>query len=255
MDFRVREQGGLVHWLDAPKTGRRRFGNPTGGPWDTESAKLVQALLPNGNLLEILNGWAVVELPEGGSLAVVGIDGYLTFNSRSYPLGVRLSVATGSSVRIQGRCVTASVSTENAQDMRLDWRPEQSQTMRYLPTSENAEELLGIVTPKFTRLGVRISSELGTASELPSEPICVGAIQHTPDGGMIIVGPDGPTIGGYPRLGTIIEADLHLVPRWAIGSQVRFVAVDFEAATYALDMRSEQLDSALRQIRISQIQI
>jgi allophanate hydrolase subunit 2 len=72
---------------------------------------------------------------------------------------------------------------------------------------------------------------------------------------MIIVGPDGPTIGGYPRLGTIIEADLHLVPRLAIGTQIRFVPVDFESATRAVDERSKQLDSVLRQIRISQIQI
>lgn len=255
MESRLQEQGGLVHWLDPPETSRRRFGIPPGGPWDTESAELAQALVPNGKLLEILNGWAVLEFPVGGSLAVMGIDGTVTMDSRSFPIAVRLSVPTEGTVRIQGRCVTASVSNQKATDMRLDWRPQQLQTLRYLPTSECAGELKGTVTPKFTRLGVRISSQLGSAVELPSEPICVGAIQHTPDGGMIIVGPDGPTIGGYPRLGTIIEADLHLVSRLAIGTQIRFVPVDFESATRAVDERSKQLDSVLRQIRISQIQI
>ena len=58
------------------------------------------------------------------------------------------------------------------------------------------------------RVGIRMNESIGTHThEGLSEPSAIGMIQLPPDGVPIIHGPDGPTTGGYPRIGTVIEAD------------------------------------------------
>ena len=48
---------------------------------------------------------------------------------------------------------------------------------------------------------------------LASEPAIPGAIQIPPSGGPIVLGPDGPTIGGYPKVAVVIDADLDRLGR------------------------------------------
>jgi len=40
-----------------------------------------------------------------------------------------------------------------------------------------------------------------------SRPVVPGAIQALPDGGLVVLGPDGPTLGGYPLVGVVVAAD------------------------------------------------
>jgi allophanate hydrolase subunit 2 len=75
------------------------------------------------------------------------------------------------------------------------------------------------VHPYSDRRGVRLSGDVPTHElRLPSEPQCVGSIQWTPSGELIILGPDGPTIGGYPQIGFVIEADISRVGQLKPGS-------------------------------------
>jgi biotin-dependent carboxylase-like uncharacterized protein len=60
-------------------------------------------------------------------------------------------------------------------------------------------------------------------ADLPSEPTCVGAIQ-VPDGGApIVIMQDGPTVGGYPKIGVIRKSDLSRFAQLEPGDRVRFV--------------------------------
>lgn len=68
---------------------------------------------------------------------------------------------------------------------------------------------------------------------LPSEPACPGAIQ-VPDGGApIVLMPDGPTVGGYPKIAVVISADLRRVAQAQPGAILRFGVVSLEEALRA----------------------
>lgn len=78
------------------------------------------------------------------------------------------------------------------------------------------------------RMGYRLEgpslAHRGPAT-LPSEPACPGAIQ-VPDGGApIVLMPDGPTVGGYPKLAVVVTADLGRMAQRRPGDPVRFERV------------------------------
>ena len=62
--------------------------------------------------------------------------------------------------------------------------------------------------------------------ELVSEPVCPGAVQVTRDGQCIVLGVDGQTIGGYPKVGQVIAADLDLLGQVRPGDRVWFERVE-----------------------------
>lgn len=58
---------------------------------------------------------------------------------------------------------------------------------------------------------------------LPSEPTCVGEIQVPGGGSPIVLMPDGPTVGGYPRIAVIRKRDIARFAQLAPGDRVSFV--------------------------------
>ncbi|MEM6749680.1 MAG: 5-oxoprolinase subunit PxpB [Planctomycetota bacterium] len=60
---------------------------------------------------------------------------------------------------------------------------------------------------------------------LESEAVSPGAVQVPPDGHPIVLGVDGPTVGGYPVLAQVIEADLPVLGQLRPGDKVRFAWV------------------------------
>jgi 5-oxoprolinase (ATP-hydrolysing) subunit C len=82
------------------------------------------------------------------------------------------------------------------------------------------------------RMGVRLAGEpiRKRAGELVSEPVAAGAVQVTHDGRPIILGVDGQTIGGYPKVAHVVRADLDRVGQLRPGAAVRFVCVNADEA-------------------------
>jgi antagonist of KipI len=79
------------------------------------------------------------------------------------------------------------------------------------------------------RMGYRlegpvISPERPTS--LPSEAACPGAIQVPGDGQPIVLMPDGPTVGGYPKIAVVLQADLGILAQAVPGRWVRFESVE-----------------------------
>jgi antagonist of KipI len=79
------------------------------------------------------------------------------------------------------------------------------------------------------RVGCRLEGEplrhLGPA-EILSDAMVPGSIQVPPDGKPIVMAVDGPTTGGYPKIATVIAADLPLLAQLVPGEgEVRFEAV------------------------------
>lgn len=59
--------------------------------------------------------------------------------------------------------------------------------------------------------------------DMTSEPVLQGTIQVPPGGMPIVTMPDGPTLGGYPKLGMIESEDLWRLAQCGPGHRVRFV--------------------------------
>ena len=64
------------------------------------------------------------------------------------------------------------------------------------------------------------------ARELVSEPVSPGAVQVTRDGQCVILGTDGQTIGGYPKVAQVIAADLDLVGQLRPGDRGYFEQIE-----------------------------
>ena len=88
------------------------------------------------------------------------------------------------------------------------------------------------VTPATNRMGLRLrgGSLTMTKRELVSEAVCPGAIQVTPDGQCIILGVDGQTIGGYPKIAHVVQSDLDVLGQLRPGDRIRFTKVSLEDA-------------------------
>jgi antagonist of KipI len=92
------------------------------------------------------------------------------------------------------------------------------------------------VSPQSDRRGLRLEGPpLEHVNETEVDPVgaAPGSVQ-VPGGGLpIVLGPDGPVTGGYPRIATVIGADLHVLGQAAPGDAVRFVPATLSDALAA----------------------
>lgn len=97
------------------------------------------------------------------------------------------------------------------------------------------------------RMGVRLVGEPipKRAGELVSEPVASGAVQVTHDGRPIILGVDGQTIGGYPKVAHVVRADLDRVGQLRPGDAVRFIEVTTDEAESLAGVKWEELNGWL----------
>jgi allophanate hydrolase subunit 2 len=66
--------------------------------------------------------------------------------------------------------------------------------------------------------------------DIVSDAIATGAIQVPGSGQPILLLADHQTTGGYPKIATVVSADLPVVGRRRPGDAIRFAAVSIDAA-------------------------
>ncbi|MFJ4045680.1 5-oxoprolinase/urea amidolyase family protein [Microbacterium sp. NPDC089987] len=85
------------------------------------------------------------------------------------------------------------------------------------------------VTPRSDRVGIRLhgerSLERAIRDELPSEGAVDGAIQVPADGQPVLFGPDHPTTGGYPIIGSLTDAARDAAGQLRPGARILFRVV------------------------------
>jgi allophanate hydrolase subunit 2 len=112
------------------------------------------------------------------------------------------------------------------------------------------EVLLGstfTVSPASDRVGMRLRGpalpQADTGSGL-SSPMVRGALQVPSSGEPIVLGPDHPTIGGYPVVAVVIRADWGLLAARRPGMPVKFQAVGVDEARELWRRRATELEAA-----------
>lgn len=100
---------------------------------------------------------------------------------------------------------------------------------------DHADWLAGSwIVSSTARSGTRLrGGTLRARGSQPSMPVVVGALQATPEGELIVLGPDGGLTGGYPIVGVVCSADLSRVSELQPGEPVRLRAVDVVEAVRA----------------------
>jgi antagonist of KipI len=143
-----------------------------------------------------------------------------------------------------------SIISGRGVDIGDDVLDDEALTLRALPGPQAdwfaAAEFFGpsfTVAPASNRMGLRLAGQPLTRKpgELVSEPVGPGAVQVVNDGQCIVLGVDGQTIGGYPKVAHVIAADLDRLGQLRPGQAVQFALVSMDEATAAYRERQTKL--------------
>ena len=101
------------------------------------------------------------------------------------------------------------------------------------------------ITAQSDRYGYRLSGpalQLKSALETRSHGVVPGVIQVPPSGQPIIQMRDAQPSGGYPKIGTVIDADLWRLAQAPAGSKIRFVIASYNQALAAIQANNAYLN-------------
>ncbi len=235
-----------------PRPGRLKFGVPVGGAADLESFVLGQQILGNPTevrAIELAMGGLVLRSESPILVAITGSVGATRVDGTS-PVGTSphwLQPGQSLEVSPSGQGVYAYLS------VRGGWEGDLVEGLRVghrisgepisLVVRERGEQLLPfwpgpqappgdieklssetfIVTPSIDRRGIRLTGCSLTGGEIRSEPTTPGAIQIPPSGDPIVIGVDGPTLGGYRKVAVLTRGSLDDLYQRMPGTKVRFV--------------------------------
>jgi biotin-dependent carboxylase-like uncharacterized protein len=107
------------------------------------------------------------------------------------------------------------------------------------------------VSPASDRMGMRLEGpalEHAKGANIVSDGIAPGAIQVPGNGLPIVLLADRQTTGGYPKIATVIAADLPVLGRLAPGADIAFEAVSIEAAEAAYRRQASLLAALPSQV-------
>ena len=105
-----------------------------------------------------------------------------------------------------------------------------------------------IVTTSSNRMGYRLEGpglEHASLGEILSDATPLGSIQVPPSGQPILLMADRQTTGGYPRIATVISADLPLAGQLAPGDWIEFDPTTRREAIAALERQLAELEVRL----------
>lgn len=288
MSARVERLAGLATLQGLPLVGFRRFGVPTGGAFDVESLLLVNCLLGNGEdapAIELANASIEIAFLAPTRVAVVGAPCEIEGGTGNSAFDVQAGEILKVPAPREGLCVYVGVAggwvpdgiesrlarhghlvaTGDVFEHREVRGAGSVRRLAELPGSLSGGPLRVVPGPQpvarlsstfrvsndSNRTGIRLDGlSPFTLDELVSEPACPGAIQLTPSGQLIIIGPDGPTIGGYAKPAVVCSVDLDRLAHLRPGQPVTLEEIDLKTARKLALERDARLAQTLAQIGI-----
>ena len=226
-----------------------------------EAAHVVLAGAPFGAQLDgaPLPAWEAVSVPAGGRLTVGralsgargdvcvrgGLDvpsvlgsratdvatGFGGLDGRPLRAGDRLSVGAARG-EPRGQRVDAAAARWSGPRHRLRVTPGPQGDWFGEDVVETFFSRAFRVSASSSRTGVRLEGEplVAPTRSLVTEGVVAGAIQVPPAGLPIVLLVEHPSTGGYPKIGSVISADLSALAQLRPGEEVRFARVSFEEA-------------------------
>ncbi len=203
----------------------RRFGVPPGGPMDRQSW---QPFAEERQVWELFglatSRWKVLQ---DGWICHSGMPRQFIFEDQAVtpPFKVKAGKIIDVKTVIPGQVAYITLSDNPLSPVSPD-------PVREVCTLASIDELdqAELLSKPFTisirsnRSGMRLAERVAGVPDLAqSEPCTPGVIQCTPSGEIIIVGPDGPTIGGYRRIGALVDTDTDKLARIGFNRGFRFV--------------------------------
>ena len=101
-------------------------------------------------------------------------------------------------------------------------------------------------------MGVRIEGNKISSIKshnIASEGIIKGSIQVPGNGNPIILMAEHPTIGGYPKIATVILADIARISQFTVGTQFNFKEVTLTEAENIFMEKNKFFESLLNKIK------
>jgi allophanate hydrolase len=108
------------------------------------------------------------------------------------------------------------------------------------------------VSPAADRMGFRLDGppiQHANDYNIVSDGIVSGSVQVPGTGRPIVLMVDNQTTGGYPKIATVISADVPLVGRRRPGRALRFTAVDVPAAEQARRTQEAEIEAHISRMR------
>jgi antagonist of KipI len=261
MPFTIIKAGLDTRLLTTGCRGRRALGVPVGGPADAWAYAVANALVGNApdapayectqlgpTLRATTTGLSVViGAPMSVSVNGVSVDSGTVFRFHvddvielgGCAVGVRAYLAVGTDTSLVGRSAPDAYSLpcppyklRVLPGTQADWFSDDTFIRSTWTVSNNSN-----------RMGLRLRGPVlaKRSGEMTSEPVAPGAVQVANDGQPIVLGVDGQTIGGYPKIAHVIRADLDSLAQLRPGTAVRFERVTLEEArAVALARHREQ---------------
>ncbi|KRD40039.1 hypothetical protein ASE35_06955 [Lysobacter sp. Root916] len=221
--------------------------------------------LPMGRPIDLPAGTLSLGAIRDGARAWLAVDGGFAaapvLGSRSTDLRGGFGGHEGRALRAGDRLALVPGSMFVTQTPRIPgwWaEPEFGEhpdaPVRYLPSNDAAATALASqawqVSAASNRQGLRLHGAPLTSARAGglSEPVAPGTLQLPPDGQPIVLLADAQTVGGYPRLGHVIAADLPRLAQLPPHATLRFqacTAAQAQAAAAEARVRLQRLYLAL----------
>jgi antagonist of KipI len=217
---------------------------PRGRPWTMKGgARLSFGIRRRGAraYLAVAGGFEVP--PTFGSRATHLLSGMGPFNGRALAAGDRLSIGSGGAAT-SGAGPPLPLPDGGAR-VRVVWGPQDD----YFTAEARAALMTSryVITPQSNRQGYRLQgtalSHAGSADIL-SDATPVGSMQVPASGQPILLMADRQTTGGYPKIATVITADLPLAGQLAPGDWIEFAECSLGDAQRALVELEQRLGAS-----------
>lgn len=242
---------GLLSLVTIRTIHRRTFGIPPGGPIDPEHAHIAHRFFNNADEKGLLEIWFAGQMRwralHATWVACAGAGMHASVDGQGIRLPARFLVRAGAELMLSAehagqigylslddgvRQLTPTLVPSSYRSFAADSLVPKAPERPIVPVMPgpddlDLQELLGrefTLDPRSNRLGWRLVERLDIqAKQRRSEPTVPGTIQLTPNGSLIILGPDGPTLGGYPRIGVIPSHALGQLGRIGFGVKFKFL--------------------------------
>lgn len=198
--------------------------------------------------LAINGGFAIA--PVMGSASTLTRAGLGGMEGRALRAGDLLDVGKGTQPSLRRRCPHSAIARLYAEGpIGVMLGPQDD----YFSAEQITRFLAGpyTITPQSDRMGFRLAGPQIThlrGADIVSDAIVAGSIQIPGNGQPIIAMHDRQTTGGYPKIATVIAADLSRLSQFRPGQMLRFEAVSASVALERWNHLQRQLQSLKRSL-------